>query len=175
MMPRIACCGVACDDDAYASSEAPANISTAPPSTVSHRRAPALRSSLNSVTPQKMPMRLFMFHSGKAMLSPTSRMAKMVRVLATAQRHPASTAHTTRCGAWRRSHPTCPVPRTSAGTLQRARNTPATISNEMTTGEIPSVTSLAGASAAPSHAPAPKPQRMPSDCSCRRRSGATAE
>ena len=61
----------------------------------------------------------------------------------------------------------------SAGTLQRARKTPATMSNEMTTGEMPTVTSLVGASAAPSQAPAPKPQSMPSDCSVRKRAGAT--
>ena len=115
-------------------------------------------------------MRLFIFHNGKAMLRPTSRIAKMVSVLATAHRHPASTPQTTRCGACRRSHPICPVPRTNAGKLQRARNTPATISSEITTGDIPTLTSLVGASAAPSQAPAPNPQRIPMDCKRRSRS-----
>ena len=37
------------------------------------------------------------FHSGKAMARPTSRMAKTVSVLATAHRAPASSAQTMRC------------------------------------------------------------------------------
>ena len=141
------------------------------PSTLSQRSAPALRSSLNNVIPHKIPIRLFMFHSGNAMLSPTSRIAKIVSVLATAHRQPASTPQITKCGACRRSQPICPVPRTKAGTLQRARNTPATISSDTTTGDIPTVTSLVGASAAPSQAPAPKPHKIPNDCSLRSRSG----
>jgi len=82
--------------DATASSVAPANISAAPPRTP-RRRPPAGAVELveEHRTPQD-PSRLFAFHKGKAMLRPMSRMAKMVSVLATAQRHPASTAHTMR-------------------------------------------------------------------------------
>src|ERR1041385_6727525 len=93
----------------------------------------------------------------------------MVRVLATAHMHPASTAHTTRCGACRTSCPTCDVPRINAGTLQRARKTPHTMISEMVIGEIPGLTSLMGASAPPSHAPAAKPQKIPNACRLRRR------
>ncbi len=53
------------------------------------------------------------------------------------------------------------VPRIRAGRLQRARKTPTTIKSETTRGDTPSFTSFVGASAAPSQAPAPKPQRMP--------------
>ena len=41
--------------------------------------------------------------------------------------------------------------------------------SEITIGETPMETSFVGASAAPSHAPAVKPQRMPSNCSFRGR------
>src|SRR5437016_3021315 len=54
------------------------------------------RSSLKKRNPQRMPRRLLEFHKGKAMLRPMSRMAKIVSVLATAQRHPASRAQITR-------------------------------------------------------------------------------
>src|ERR1700686_3948276 len=93
----------------------------------------------------------------------------MVRVLATAHMHPASTAHTTRCGAWRTSLRTCDVPRTRAGTLQRARKTPNTMISETVMGEMSGLMSLMGASAPPSQAPAAKPQKMPSACRERRR------
>ena len=83
------------------------------------------------------------------MLRPTSRMAKMVSVLATAQRQPASSAQMIKCGARATSARTEVVPRTRAGRLQRARNTPTTMINEITIGEMPMVTSLVGASAAP--------------------------
>src|SRR5579864_2205467 len=93
----------------------------------------------------------------------------MVSVLATAHMHPASTAHTIKCGAWRTSLRTCDVPRRNAGTLQRARKTPNTMIRETVMGEISGLTSLMGASAPPSHAPAAKPQKMPSACSERKR------
>src|SRR5579864_4961675 len=93
----------------------------------------------------------------------------MVSVLATAHMHPASTAHTIRCGAWRTSLRTCEVPRTKAGTLQRARKTPNTMMRETVMGEMSGLTSLMGASAPPSHAPAAKPQKMPRACSDRKR------
>jgi hypothetical protein len=49
--------------------------------------------------------------------------------------------------------------------------------SEMTIGEMPMVTSLVGASAAPSHAPAANPERMPRNCNCfeRERSRAAVE
>ena len=128
--------------------------------------------------PQKIPSRLLLFHSGKAMLRPTSRIAKIVSVFATAHKQPASTAHTIRCGAWRKSALMYDVPWINAGKLQRARNTPITIASETITGERPSATSLVGASAAPSHAPAVSPQNIPSACSVRTRAaskGAGAE
>src|SRR5436305_12807125 len=93
----------------------------------------------------------------------------MVSVLATAHMHPARIAHTTRCGAWRTSARTCDVPRISAGTLQRARKTPHTITSDTVTGEMSGFTSLIGASAPPSHAPAAKPQKIPSACRLRKR------
>src|SRR6266478_8499290 len=60
-------------------------------------------------------------------------------------------------------------PRMSAGRLQRARKTPTTMTREMTIGERPRVTSLVGASAAPSHAPAVSPEKMPRSCRERER------
>src|ERR1700730_4530557 len=93
----------------------------------------------------------------------------MVSVLATAHMHPASTAQTIRWGAWRTSLRTCDVPRMKAGTLQRARKTPNTMMRETVMGEMDGLTSLMGASAPPSHAPAANPQKMPRDCSERRR------
>src|ERR1017187_3079730 len=83
--------------------------------------------------------------------------------------HPASTAQTTKCGACRTSLRTCEVPRMNAGTLQRARKTPNTMMRETVMGEISGLTSLMGASAPPSQAPAAKPQKMPSACRLRRR------
>src|ERR1700722_16021667 len=93
----------------------------------------------------------------------------MVSVLATAHMHPASTAQTTKCGAWRTSSRTCDVPRMKAGTPQRARKTPNTRMSETVRGEMSGFTSLMGASAPPSQAPAAKPQKMPSACRERRR------
>src|SRR2546425_222779 len=59
----------------------------------------------------------------------------------------------TRCGALRISAWIPDVPRAASGKLQRPRNTPSTITNEINTGESPAETSLVGTSAAPSHAP----------------------
>src|ERR1700758_1615799 len=97
----------------------------------------------------------------------------MVKVLATAHMHPARIAQTTRCGAWATSERMWAVPRTRAGTLHRARNTPQTITSETVMGEISGFTSLMGASAPPSQAPAAKPQNMPRACRLRRRVGST--
>src|SRR5947209_16041761 len=88
--PRNALPPGAWADDATASSVAPANIAAAPPHTPSQRAPPASRSSLKSSVPHRMPSRLLAFHKGNAMASPMSLMAKIVRVLATAQRQPAS-------------------------------------------------------------------------------------
>ena len=82
----------ACVEEAIASKVAPTHMTSAPPSTPVQRRQPAWRNSLKKMKPHKIPSRLFEFHSGKAMLNPISRIAKMVMVLATAQRHPASSA-----------------------------------------------------------------------------------
>ena len=101
--PRIASFAGTCATDAAARAVPPANINTAPPRTPSQRRQSAPRSSWKKTTPQKIPSRLLLFHNGKAMLRPTSRTAKIVRVLATAHKQPASTAHTIRCGACLRS------------------------------------------------------------------------
>src|SRR5229473_2460983 len=161
-------------DDATASSVPPANITAAPPSTPRSRGQPAPRSSLKNTAPQTMPSRLFAFHNGNAMLSPMSLIAKIVRVLATAHRHPARIAQTTRWGAWRTSAPIADVPRSRAGRLQRARNTPTTIAREITTGERPRATILVGASAAPSQAPAAKPLTTPASCRRRRRAASSA-
>src|SRR5689334_5487969 len=152
--PRAASRDGTWDADAIANTVAPANISSAPPITPNQRRESAPRSSLKNTIPQMIPSRLLLFHSGKAMLKPTSRTAKIVSVLATAHRHPARIAHTIRCGAWRRSAAMYDVPWMSAGSDHRARKTPITIVSEITTGESPRVTSLVGASAAPSQAPA---------------------
>src|SRR5579871_1237 len=93
----------------------------------------------------------------------------MVRVLATAHIAPARIAQTTRCGACRTSLPTWETPRRKAGTLHRARKTPKTIMRDTVIGETSGLTSLIGASAPPSHAPAAKPQKIPSACRLRRR------
>ena len=168
-MPRVAVALVVAEEEATASSVAPQNIVAAPPATESQRTRPEPRSSRKSNQPQKIPNKLFRFQSGKAMLSPMLRIAKIVRVLATAHRHPASTPQRIRCGAWRTSRRICAVPRMSAGRLQRARKTPETISSDTITGEMPMLTSFVGASAAPSQAPALKPERIPMICNWRRR------
>src|ERR1017187_7832645 len=71
-------------------------MAAAPPNTLVHPFTPEPRSSLNSSQPQKRPTRLLVFHSGKAMESPTLRIANTVKVLATAQSIPANTAQTMR-------------------------------------------------------------------------------
>src|SRR5882672_1668398 len=164
--PRNECPAGPCVEEAMASRVAPRHMTSAPPSTPIQRRQPAWRSSLKKRNPQKIPSKLFEFQSGKAMLKPTSRMAKMVRVLATAQRQPARTAQMTKCGARRTSARTDDVPRINAGRLHRARKTPTTMIREIATGEIPIETSLVGASAAPSQAPAVKPEKVPKRRSC---------
>src|ERR1700687_2069684 len=87
--PRRECAAGAAPDEAMANNAAPTNITSAPPRTQSQRRQPAWRNSLKKRKPQRMPSRLLEFHSGKAMLRPMSRMAKMVLGLGTAQRDPA--------------------------------------------------------------------------------------
>src|SRR5262245_23666512 len=171
--PRAACAGVACSADASASTTAPANSTSAPPHTPSQRAPPAPRSSPNRSAPHTIPSRPFAFQSGNAIARPTSRIACTVSVFATAQSAPASSAHTTRCGVRSRSARTPAVPRSSAGRLQRARNTPSTIISEIATGGMPSVTSLVGASAAPSHAPAVTPERTPTAWRRERRAAST--
>src|SRR5450432_103947 len=171
--PRNECPAGPCEDEAMARSAAPTHMTSAPPSTPAQRRQLAWRSSLKKRNPQRMPSKLLEFQSGKAMLRPISRTAKMVKVLATAQRQPARTAHRIKWGARRTSARTDDVPRIRAGRLQRARKTPITIIREIATGEMPRETSLVGASAAPSHAPAVKPHRMPRSWSfCEREAAA---
>src|SRR5712691_3031034 len=167
--PRIECAAGASEEEAMASKAAPTHMTNAPPSTPAQRRQPAWRNSLKNRNPQRMPRRLFEFQSGKAMLKPMSRIAKMVSVFATAQRQPARSAQIIRCGARRTSARTEEVPRINAGKLQRARKTPTTMMSEITIGETPIETSFVGASAAPSQAPAVKPERMPSTCNLRAR------
>src|SRR2546430_10686173 len=90
--PRAACPAGACAADATASRAAPVHITAAPPSTATTRDQPAPRSSLKNTAPQRMPSRLFAYHRRNATLKPTTLIAKMVSVLATAHRHPATTA-----------------------------------------------------------------------------------
>ncbi len=61
----------------------------------------------------------------------------------------------------------------NAGTLQRARKTPHTITKDTVIGEICGFTSLMGASAPPSQAPAANPQKIPNACSDRKRAAGT--
>ena len=95
------------------------------------------------------------------MLKPMSRIAKIVMVFATAHMHPASSAQIIRCGARRTSVRIDDVPTINAGKLHRAMNTPITMMSEMTIGDTPRETSLVGASAVPSQAPAVNPQSTP--------------
>ena len=98
-IPRVAVAPPVCAEEAIARRVAPQNITAAPPTTESHciRRDP--RSSWKSSQPQKIPSRLFRFQSGNAMLRPMLRIAKIVKVFATAHKHPASTPHKIKCGA----------------------------------------------------------------------------
>src|ERR1035438_3031494 len=54
-------------------------MAAAPPNTLVHPFTPEPRSSLNSSQPQKRPTRLLVFHSGKAMESPTLRIANTLK------------------------------------------------------------------------------------------------
>ncbi len=73
-------------------------------------------------------------------------------------------AHTIRCLRAIRSVKTYDVPFRSVGNVHRAVKTPATMQSEMAKGEKPALTSLVGASAAPSQTPAARPQTTPSVC-----------
>src|SRR6202451_4367676 len=170
-IPREACAAgpAAVADEATASNHAPKHITKTPPSTPAHFFAPAFRSSLKKINPHRIPSKLFEFHSGNAMLNPTSRIAKIVSVFATAQMHPAKIAQINKCGVRLTSARIDDVPKISAGTLHRARKTPITIISEITTGEIPTDTNFVGASAAPSQAPAVKPESTPTTCNLRAR------
>src|SRR5205085_5223160 len=137
---------------------------SAPRTTLATFLALAPLSSPNNNQPQKMPTSELEFQSGKAMASPTSRMANTVSVFATAHNIPAMMAVGMRWRFWRRSENTLRVPLTSVGSDQRAVNTPATMHREIAKGERPVLTSLVGASAAPSHTPAPRPHSTPSPC-----------
>src|ERR1700736_5572977 len=162
-IPATARWGVAVETwrDANPSMMAAMTMAVAPPRTRVQLAAPPPRSSLKSSHPQKRPTRQLAFQSGKAMARPTSRMAKTVRVLATAQRAPARTAQTMRWGLRAMSVKTKPVPLTRVGMVQRATKTPITMQREMANGEKPAVTSLVGAAALPSHTPATRPQITP--------------
>src|ERR1700743_3219543 len=174
-IPREACAAVpaAVADEATANNQAPKHITKTPPRTPAHFFAPAFRSSLKKINPHKIPSKLFEFHSGNAMLNPTSRIAKIVSVFATAQMHPAKIAQIKRCGVRATSARIDDVPKINAGTLHRARKTPITIISEITTGEIPTVTSFVGASAAPppppNQAPAVNPDTNPTTRNARAR------
>ena len=121
-----------------------------------HVAPPAPFSSPKSSRPQRMPTSEFVFHSGKAMARPTSRIAKTVSVLATAHSIPARHREWELvAGCVLRSRNTARVPLSSVGTLQRATKTPATMQSEIEYGDRPAFTSLVGASAAPSQTPAP--------------------
>src|ERR1700730_8152504 len=169
-IPRVAAWAEIWLADARANNKPPKNISAAPPHTAVQRLQPAPFNSSKNSTPQRIPMRVFVFQRGNAILRPRSLMAKMVSVLATDHKQPAMIAQMTRCGALRISARIPEVPRAASGRLQRPRNTPSTITKEMRTGEMPAETSLVGASAAPSQAPAAMPQSTPSRCNDRTRS-----
>src|SRR5260370_35682220 len=140
-------------------------IAIAPATTLPVFFALAPCNSRNRTRPQKSPIRAFAFHIGNATASPTSRIAKTVSVFATAHNAPARSAHTIKCFFSMRSANTYPVPFSSVGQVQRAVKTPATMHNEIANGENPELTSFVGASAAPSHTPAVKPQITPKLCS----------
>ena len=69
---------------------------------------------------------LFVFQSGNAIDRPMFRMAKTVNVFATAHHTRASIAQMIKCGFSRISAIRYPDPLSSAGTVQRATNTPDT-------------------------------------------------
>src|ERR1035438_1979655 len=139
-------------------------IASAPSTTLATFAPLAPFSSPNSSRPHRRPTSEFVFHSGNAIASPTSRIANTVSVFATAQSIPARIATGMRCLCSERSANTCRVPFSSVGTVHRAVNTPATMQSEMAYGDSPVLTSFVGASAAPSQAPAPSPQSTPIPC-----------
>src|SRR5271170_7492044 len=143
---------------------APTIMAIAPPRTLIQVLAPAPRNSPNNNHPQKSPTRELMFQRGKAIARPTSRTATIVRVFATAQMPPASTAQTIRWGFCFRSYITYDVPLRSVGTVHRAKKTPTIMHSEITTGEKPVFTSFVGASAPPNHVEAAIAQKTPSPC-----------
>lgn len=164
-MPRVALPWPPCEVEAADIRIAPAKITSAPPITPSFLNGGARWSSLKSRVPHKIPIKLFEFHSGNARLRPMSLTAKIVKVFPTAQRQPAITPQTTRCGTCCVSVNVSRVPRISAGKLQREMNAPRTIMKEITKGETATVTNLVGASAPASHNAAEMPQKIPRRCS----------
>jgi len=69
-----------------------------------------------------------------------------------------------RCLLAARSAKTYREPLSRVGIVQRAVKTPATMHSEIANGDRPELTSLVGASAAPSHTPAANPQATPRPC-----------
>src|SRR6185437_429668 len=143
---------------------AAATIATVPSTTLATFARLAPFSSPKSSRPHRIPISEFVFHRGNAIARPTSRMANTVSVLATAHSMPARIAKGINCVLRRRSRNTARVPLSRVGTLQRAVNTPATMHREIAYGDRPVLTSLVGASAAPSHTPAPMPHSTPRPC-----------
>src|ERR1700761_4576319 len=139
-------------------------IASAPRTTFATLPRLAPLSSQNSTRPQRRPMSEFAFQKGKETERPTSRTAKTVSVLPSAQRTPARRAQMMRCFLSARSAKTYAVPFSKVGNVQRDRNTPHTIADDRANGEKPAVTSLVGASAAPSQTAAVKPQMTPRPC-----------
>ena len=136
-------------------------IASAPRSTFAIFLRSACLSSPNKRRPHKIPTRELVFQRGKAIVRPTSRIANTVRVLATAHNAPARMAQTIKCLFSFRSTTTERVPLSNVGMVHRAIKTPETMHNEIANGENPEFTSLVGASAAPSHTPAARPQSTP--------------
>ena len=90
-------------------------MASAPRTTLATLMRLAPFNSPKSSRPQRMPTSELVFQRGKAMARPTSRMAKTVRVLATAQSMPARMAMGMRCLFWARSAKTWRVPLSSVG------------------------------------------------------------
>ena len=89
-------------------------------------------------------MRELVFQRGKAMARPTSRMAKTVSVLATAQSIPARMAPDDQVLLFGEIGEDLPVPLSSVGTVQRAVKTPATMQSEIGEGREAGVDQLCG-------------------------------
>jgi len=100
------------------------------------------------------------FHEDSKGTVPPKRERKLARVQAGAA-HAALVFDGDDCLGWCQFGVPDEVPRIKAGRLQRARKTPTTMMSETAMGEMPMETSLVGASAAPSQAPAVNPERMP--------------